>query len=64
MTYTKMLILKALRDDNREDLLEALGQLNGQYAVEYILEALVKPECEHGHTIQSVLDLIKENWKN
>ena len=59
-----MLILKALRDDNREDLLEALGQLNGQYAVEYMLEALVKPECEHGHTIQSVLDLIKGNWKD
>lgn len=66
---TKMLILKALNEDNREDLLEALGRLNAEYAVEYILEALVMPKYDHGHTYnhghtpQSVLDLIKGNCK-
>lgn len=38
MYQTKCLILKALEEDNGQELLKVLGELKGDKAVEYMLE--------------------------
>lgn len=56
MYQTKCLILKALEEDNGQELLKVLGELKGDKAVEYMLEVLSLPG--HGKTLQSTLKLL------
>lgn len=56
MYQTKCLILKALEEDNGQELLKVLGELKGDKAVEYMLEVLSLPG--HGQTLQSTLKLL------
>lgn len=57
MSQTQVLILKALKEDNGLELLRVLGELKGEKAVEYMLEALLLPG--HGHTLWSALYLVR-----
>lgn len=55
---SKDLIKSFLEKDNATELVETLDDLKGSYAVEHVLNVLLSKDNKH--TLQSVLELLKE----